>query len=69
MMQLIVLKTFDFDDLGILLRESNFPTNCKQCHIIQGWKPASFDHTVTQFPLTGAHLNTDCSKLIDAIKD
>ena len=41
---------------------SNFPTNCKQCHTIQGWKPASFDHNATQFPLTGVHLNTDCSK-------
>lgn len=40
---------------------NNFPTNCKQCHTIQGWKPASFDHNTTQFPLTGAHLNTDCS--------
>jgi nitrate/TMAO reductase-like tetraheme cytochrome c subunit len=40
---------------------SNFPTTCKQCHTIQGWKPASFDHNATQFPLTGAHLNTDCA--------
>ena len=40
---------------------NNFPTNCKQCHRVQGWKPASFDHSATQFPLTGAHVNTDCS--------
>ncbi len=40
---------------------NNFPTNCKQCHTIQGWKPASFDHNSTQFPLTGAHINTNCA--------
>ncbi|NWF88129.1 MAG: hypothetical protein HXY50_01570 [Ignavibacteriaceae bacterium] len=40
---------------------NNIPTNCKVCHSIQGWKPASFDHNLTQFPLTGAHINTSCS--------
>lgn len=38
-----------------------FPISCKQCHTIQGWKPASFDHNATQFPLTGAHFSTDCA--------
>ena len=40
---------------------NSFPVDCKQCHTIQGWKPANFDHNATLFPLTGAHLNTDCS--------
>ena len=40
---------------------NSFPTSCKQCHTINGWNPASFDHNQTQFSLTGAHQNTDCS--------
>jgi hypothetical protein len=39
---------------------ANFPTNCQQCHTINGWSPANFDHNQTQFPLTGAHINTNC---------
>ena len=36
---------------------NNFPTNCTQCHTTNaGWKPSTFDHNATQFPLTGAHL-------------
>ncbi len=36
---------------------SGFPTACETCHSTQpGWSPASFDHSATQFPLTGAHL-------------
>lgn len=38
-----------------------FPTACNSCHTIAGWKPASFDHNLTQFPLTGAHINVNCS--------
>jgi len=42
---------------------SGFPTTCNQCHSTTGWKPASFDHSTTQFPLTGAHASvTDCTK-------
>jgi hypothetical protein len=40
---------------------ANFSTDCTQCHTINGWSPASFDHNITQFPLTGAHINADCS--------
>lgn len=40
---------------------NNFPTDCQQCHTIQNWKPASFDHSNTQFPLNGAHISVSCS--------
>jgi len=32
-----------------------FPTNCQQCHTTTAWQPASFDHSLTNFPLTGSH--------------
>jgi len=41
---------------------SNFPTTCNTCHTTTAWKPASFDHSKTKFPLTGAHTTVDCSK-------
>ncbi len=39
----------------------NFSTDCRQCHTINGWSPSTFDHNLTQFPLTGAHINTNCT--------
>src|SRR5690606_13849055 len=38
----------------------NFSLDCTQCHTINAWSPANFDHNLTQFPLTGAHINTNC---------
>ena len=32
-----------------------FPTDCAQCHTTNGWTGATFDHSTTTFPLTGAH--------------
>ena len=40
---------------------SNFPTDCIQCHTITAWIPAAIDHNRTAFPLTGEHINVDCS--------
>ncbi len=37
-----------------------YPHDCTQCHTIYGWKPATFDHSLTVFPLTGAHLQATC---------
>ncbi len=37
-----------------------FGTDCAACHTSQGWKPASFDHNATGFPLTGAHVGIAC---------
>ncbi len=34
---------------------NNFDHQCETCHTTTSWKPASFDHNQTGFPLTGAH--------------
>ena len=41
---------------------SGFPQQCENCHTIQSWRPAIFDHSQTRFALTGAHTRTDCAK-------
>jgi len=38
-----------------------FGTNCGSCHSTSGWLPASFDHSLASFKLTGAHLNVQCT--------
>jgi hypothetical protein len=44
----------DHDAAGI-------PTDCVSCHTTNpGWTPATFDHNLTGFPLTGAHIGVDC---------
>ncbi len=37
-----------------------FPTTCADCHGMNGWSPASFDHSSTRFLLTGAHASVSC---------
>lgn len=40
-----------------------FKSDCQQCHVMTGWKPASkFSHDKAQFTLNGAHRTVDCSK-------
>jgi hypothetical protein len=41
---------------------AGFPTTCEGCHTIQAWRPATFDHNLSRFPLTGAHTRIDCSR-------
>lgn len=41
---------------------AGFSTDCKQCHTPSGWEPATLDHNLTGFPLTGAHRTTTCNK-------
>ncbi len=38
-----------------------FPTNCLQCHTVNSWEASEFNHNTTSFPLTGAHIATDCA--------
>ncbi len=38
-----------------------FPTDCTICHNTTAWIPASFDHSKTPFPLTGAHVTVPCT--------
>ena len=40
---------------------ANFATTCQTCHTTTQWRGANFDHTVTKFPLTGAHKAQVCA--------
>jgi hypothetical protein len=39
-----------------------FGTNCSACHTTSGWEGATFDHSRTSFPLTGAHSGASCTQ-------
>jgi hypothetical protein len=39
-----------------------FGTACGACHTTSGWLPATFDHNLSTFPLTGAHAGLDCTR-------
>lgn len=41
---------------------SGFSTACQTCHTTTAWSPASFDHSTTAFPLTGAHRTATCNQ-------
>ena len=36
-------------------------TDCGSCHTTAGWLPATINHNLTSFPLTGKHITTACS--------
>ncbi|MCC6475672.1 hypothetical protein IT157_01340, partial [bacterium] len=41
----------------------SFPTSCEECHTVDSWRPAQFErHNETDFPLTGAHIQTSCAQ-------
>jgi hypothetical protein len=40
---------------------AGFPTDCSVCHSTTNWLGATFDHSKTAFPLTGAHVGLSCS--------
>ncbi len=40
---------------------SGFSTECRSCHTQSAWRPATFDHNGTGFPLTGRHTTTACA--------
>ena len=39
----------------------NFSQTCDICHNTAAWQPATFDHSKSGFPLTGAHITTACA--------
>lgn len=41
---------------------AGFSTSCASCHTTAGWTGASFDHSSTSFPLTGAHRTVACAQ-------
>ena len=44
---------------------AGFSTECLDCHTETAWAPSSFDHNLTDFPLTGAHIPLDCASCHD----
>ncbi len=40
--------------------QGKFGQNCDACHTPTNWEAATFDHTLTNFPLTGAHTQVAC---------
>ena len=40
--------------------DGQFGTACGGCHTPESWQEATFDHSITAFPLTGAHLEVAC---------
>ena len=41
--------------------QAGFPQTCEVCHNTTAWQPATFDHSKTAFPLTGAHTTVACA--------
>jgi hypothetical protein len=39
-----------------------FGRDCSACHTTDGWLPATFDHNLSPFPLTGAHTSLACTQ-------
>lgn len=40
---------------------AGFSTTCQSCHTTLAWTPATFNHNLTKFPLTGAHTTVPCA--------
>ncbi len=40
----------------------NLPQTCETCHVTSAWQPASFDHGLVGFQLTGAHATLQCAQ-------
>jgi hypothetical protein len=41
---------------------AGIPQQCDICHTTAAWMPATFDHSKTAFPLTGAHVTVPCGQ-------
>lgn len=41
--------------------QAGFTTDCRQCHTIYSFIPSTFDHNLTNFPLTGRHVTVNCT--------
>jgi hypothetical protein len=51
----------DFAGATAPVAHTGFPTTCVTCHTTNpGWKPSTFNHNTSAFPLTGAHLAVAC---------
>jgi len=43
-------------------KSSGFPQDCSICHTTVDWTGATFNHSATGFPLTGAHATLQCAQ-------
>ncbi len=43
-------------------QQAQFSTNCTVCHTTSTWTGATFNHSTTTFPLTGAHVQLTCDQ-------
>ncbi len=39
----------------------NFNHDCPPCHTSTAWRPSTFNHNTTRFPLTGRHIGRECN--------
>jgi len=46
---------------GDTFAEADGVTACGSCHATSGWASGAFDHSETDFPLTGAHGSLECA--------
>jgi hypothetical protein len=42
--------------------QQGISTSCENCHTVNNWTGAAFDHSGAGFPLTGGHANVPCSQ-------
>ena len=42
-------------------RLAGFATTCQSCHTLTAWRPSTFSHDNTKFPLTGSHRSVLCA--------
>jgi hypothetical protein len=42
--------------------DGQFGQDCAACHTTSDWRDATFDHSLTAFPLTGQHVEVECSQ-------
>ncbi len=42
--------------------DGEYGTACNACHTSSGWLPATFDHSLSNFPLDGAHAGLECTQ-------
>lgn len=40
--------------------QGQYGLTCETCHNARGWQDAAFDHSLSRFPLDGAHANVTC---------
>ncbi len=43
-------------------KQLTYPTDCSKCHATNNWLESSFNHSNTNYPLTGLHKTVECEK-------